>query len=245
MTTSKASMNRTPTPWARSTGPLLIGHRGAPLQARENTEAALDGAAAAGLDGVETDLQRTRDGWLVVHHDPILRDGQIIAFLSRKEALEADSDLLDIDQLRQFLEKHPAALLNLEVKTSAPLGDTRAEETAATLSTWPEELLERIWISSFDPLLLLQLAAAEVPVPLAFLVRDMSALALLPVLPVVAVHPRHELVTPELVRDWHGRGLGVFTWAVNDPELARSLLAIGVDGLIGGNPALLLEAAGR
>lgn len=232
-------------PWADHRQPLLLGHRGAPLAARENTAAALDGAVTAGLDGIETDLQRTRDGALVIHHDPLFRDGRIIALTSREDALLADPDLLDFEGLKGFMERHPQALLNLEVKTSAPMGDARAEETAAALQAWPAQLLQRTWISSFDPLLLLKLSEEGAPVPLAYLVSELSALQLLPVLPVAAVHPHHRLVTAELVKDWHGQELAVFSWTVNDAALAVRLLDAGVDGLIGDDPAVLLRAAGR
>ncbi|MFD9813905.1 glycerophosphodiester phosphodiesterase [Streptomyces sp. NPDC059080] len=53
--------------------PLVIAHRGAARQAPENTLAAVDAAHRAGLTWVENDVQRTKDGQLVVVHDPTLR----------------------------------------------------------------------------------------------------------------------------------------------------------------------------
>ncbi|WEX86822.1 glycerophosphodiester phosphodiesterase family protein [Sinorhizobium garamanticum] len=53
--------------------PLIIAHRaGAALDA-ENTIGALNAAAAAGADAIETDVRRTRDGALVCMHDADLR----------------------------------------------------------------------------------------------------------------------------------------------------------------------------
>jgi glycerophosphoryl diester phosphodiesterase len=49
---------------------LLIGHRGAAALARENSLEAIEAAAAAGVDGVELDVFRTRDGRLVLAHGP-------------------------------------------------------------------------------------------------------------------------------------------------------------------------------
>lgn len=239
------STSRIALPWAGRQGPLLLGHRGTPLTARENTAPALEGTLSAGLDGIETDLQRTRDGTLVIHHDPVFADGQIIALTDHRDAVRADPDLLDLAWLHEFMTRHGQAILNLEVKTAAPLGDARARETAAALRRWPRALLDRTWISSFDPLLLLKLAEEEVPVPLAFLVNEPSALGLLPVLPVAAVHPHYKLVSAEAVRRWHAEELAVFTWTVNDADVAAQLLEDGVDGLIGDDPALLLAAAGR
>ncbi|WP_079125247.1 glycerophosphodiester phosphodiesterase [Streptomyces lushanensis] len=54
-------------------GPLVIAHRGASAYAPENTLAAVDRAGDLGVDWVENDVQRTRDGALVVIHDDTLR----------------------------------------------------------------------------------------------------------------------------------------------------------------------------
>ena len=77
---------------------------------------------------------------------------------------------------------------------------------------------------------------------LAYLVAEESALAILPHLPVSAVHPHYTLVTRERVDGWHGAGLAVFTWTVNDGELAARMLEAGVDGIIGDEPQVLLDA---
>ncbi|MFE5757097.1 glycerophosphodiester phosphodiesterase [Streptomyces massasporeus] len=55
------------------TSPLVIAHRGASAYAPENTLASVDRAAELGIRWVENDVQRTRDGELVVIHDDSLR----------------------------------------------------------------------------------------------------------------------------------------------------------------------------
>ncbi|AKZ55095.1 putative secreted hydrolase [Streptomyces ambofaciens ATCC 23877] len=54
-------------------GPSVIAHRGASGYAPENTLAAVDKAAELGIRWVENDVQRTKDGRLVVLHDNSLR----------------------------------------------------------------------------------------------------------------------------------------------------------------------------
>ncbi|MEU0226058.1 glycerophosphodiester phosphodiesterase family protein [Streptomyces sp. NPDC006284] len=54
-------------------GPSVIAHRGASGYAPENTLAAVDKAAELGIRWVENDVQRTKDGALVVLHDNSLR----------------------------------------------------------------------------------------------------------------------------------------------------------------------------
>ncbi|MFF0743560.1 glycerophosphodiester phosphodiesterase [Streptomyces sp. NPDC004111] len=55
-----------------SAGPTLFAHRGASAYAPENTLAAVDRADAMGIDWVENDVQRTKDGELVIVHDDSL-----------------------------------------------------------------------------------------------------------------------------------------------------------------------------
>ncbi len=47
----------------------VIGHRGAASLAPENTFAGFDLALELGVDAIETDVQKTKDGRLVIFHD--------------------------------------------------------------------------------------------------------------------------------------------------------------------------------
>ncbi len=58
-----------PTPRPGDDRPLVVAHRGASAYAPENTLAAVDKAAELGFRWVENDVQRTKDGELVVIHD--------------------------------------------------------------------------------------------------------------------------------------------------------------------------------
>ncbi|MFH8611225.1 glycerophosphodiester phosphodiesterase [Streptomyces sp. NPDC018029] len=58
---------------ARHDRPLIVAHRGASAYAPENTLAAIDKARAMGFRWVENDVQRTKDGELVIMHDDTLK----------------------------------------------------------------------------------------------------------------------------------------------------------------------------
>ncbi|GAA1218935.1 MULTISPECIES: glycerophosphodiester phosphodiesterase [Streptomyces] len=53
----------------RNNAPVVVAHRGASGYAPENTLQAIDNADKLGFDWVENDVQRTKDGRLVVIHD--------------------------------------------------------------------------------------------------------------------------------------------------------------------------------
>ena len=52
--------------------PLIIAHRGASLQAPENTMPAFRRAIELGADGIELDVHMSADGYLAVIHDETL-----------------------------------------------------------------------------------------------------------------------------------------------------------------------------
>lgn len=68
-----------------------MAHRGGSALAPENTLAAIRGAVALGVEAVEVDVQRTRDGHLVVHHDETL---------ARTAGVERAVDELDLRELQ-------------------------------------------------------------------------------------------------------------------------------------------------
>ncbi|WP_440766036.1 glycerophosphodiester phosphodiesterase [Natronorubrum sp. DTA7] len=52
--------------------PEIVGHRGAEGLAPPNTMAAIQRALEVGVDGIELDVRQTRDGELLLFHDPVL-----------------------------------------------------------------------------------------------------------------------------------------------------------------------------
>ncbi|GEM87383.1 glycerophosphodiester phosphodiesterase [Meiothermus granaticius] len=218
--------------------PLLLGHRGAPRQAPENTLESYRLALQAGLDGLEFDVQRTRDGVLAIHHDFDL-EGQPIAELSWAELRASAPEIPRLEEVLALTQEFPGIWLNLELKSQPPDSDGREAALAELLQAQPN--LERLWISSFDPLALIRLKHLGVTVPLALLAYQQEMLELLPCLPVQGVHPHHSLLNEANVSEFKAKGWFVGTWTINDPALAQTLLRWGVDVLIGDFPERLLQ----
>src|SRR5512132_68121 len=98
----------------------VLAHRGVTTSARENTAAAFAAAADLGVDGFETDVRRTKDGALVLYHDRHLPDGRTLEALAYAE-LRHEHPELQILRVEEALERWPAMVWNLEVKTSAAM----------------------------------------------------------------------------------------------------------------------------
>ena len=59
------------------------------------------------------------------------------------------------------------------------------------------------------------------------------------------MHPRYMLLQyqPELMELFHGRGMKVNTWTVNDEENMKDMIARGVDCIISNHPDVLCRVA--
>jgi glycerophosphoryl diester phosphodiesterase len=250
-----------PVPGVLRVPPLLIGHRGVRGPLPENGLPAFRMALREGLDGLETDVQRTRDGVLVLFHDGQL-DGVPLVDWSYRSLLGRVPDLTTLDELLALVRQHPGVLLNVELKTTLPserslLGlagaAARSVELALAVARplLTSGLVERLIVSSFDPLALLALRLRAPSLRTAYLWSDEPATARLLRRPwpagwlhVDALHPRWSRVDAELVAYARRRRLALNVWTVNDAAEVRRLLALGASGIMADDPAALLEAAG-
>lgn len=158
-----------------SDSPLVVAHRGASAYAPENTLAAIGKAAEMGFHWVENDVQRTKDGKLVVLHDASLARTTNVeeVFPSRapwnvRDFTAAEVARLDagswfgsrykgarVPTLKQYMNRvsHNHQKLVLEIKNPA-LYPGIERETLKLLSNegWlsPEHLRSRLVVQSFS-----------------------------------------------------------------------------------------------
>lgn len=236
-----------PVPVLTRTRPLLIGHRGVRQIRDENTIIAFRYAFDEGLDGIECDVQRSKDGALVLHHDFELQ-GKRVSDLTRAEIRLLDPRIPDLHELLELAEEYPGTLINLEIKSDQLRSDGVERDVVRAVRA--SGLAERVIISSFNPvsLLRLRLLAPELRVALLY-APDMPRLLrqgfLAPWLHVDAIHPHESQVTAELLNKSRKRQLAVNTWTVNEPMRITSLTEQGVNAIMGDNPAILRQAAGK
>ena len=216
--------------------PLLIAHRGTPRERPENTLPAFLRALELGADGIEIDVHVTRDGTVVVHHDPVPRATAPSGRLAGRRI-----DALTFDELQGFSIRGMALIPTLAETLAVVKG--RAElfvelkgagiESAVVEQIRRSAMPSRCAVHSFDhdairrlgelaPELRRGLLFDRAPTDIAGSMRDTGARD---------VWPRWELITPALVGAVHAAGGRVIAWTVNRPEVARALTAQAVDGL--------------
>jgi len=248
-----------------SARPLVFGHRGARAYAPMNTLPSFELALEQGADGVELDVQLTKDGKLVVIHDFTVdgtTDGKgAVKDLTFDEIRRLDAGVRFDDKFRGtriptleevFALMGGTALVNVEIKAPFQKGtdpeSTDGVERAVADCVLAAGMENRVIVSSFNPLTLRRFRAALPSVPLAFLyAKDVpfDTPSLMTGIPHEAYHPHYKLATRETVAAEHAAGRFVNVWTVNEPEDARQLLESGVDGLITDKPDIIRESVGR
>lgn len=220
-----------------STAVRVLAHRGASGVALENSIAAFLKARELGADGVELDIHATRDGELVVHHDPDLPSlGPIRDLAAAGLAGARLPNGEPIPTLSGALEVLGGLEVWIEVKALP------ADSDAALLARIDQAPSpELCGIHSFDHRIIARLHRARPGLRLGVLSASYPLDLTGPMLAAGArvLWQEARLIDAELVDTVHRRGGQVIAWTVNDQALARGLRQLGVDALCGNYPERL------
>lgn len=219
--------------------PWLLGHRGARGPFEENTVPALRHALDV-VDGLETDVQRSADGTLVLLHDLVVRGLRVSASEVRL-LRDRVPDLATLDDLFDLARERPGRMLNLEIKTDGRVWRRGRLERDLVRAVRASGLADRILISSFDPFAIARVRLLAPSLRTALLTTDEAPRGLRSGraarwLHVDALHPHDPQVDVRLLDRCRDRDLPVHVWTVNDPDRMRWLIDAGVGGLVGDRP---------
>lgn len=225
---------------------LILAHRGASGYAPENTWPAFELAREMGANGIETDVQRSADGVLVLVHDARVdrtTDGTgAVAALTWSELARLDAgSWLDerwagtrIVRCDDFLDwcfpaAGPPTGLTICLEVKAP---DAAEPLVATLQE--RGLTDRpdLQLTSFDWGSVLKVHAALPRLTAGFLTPrfDAEEIERVAAAGLAQICPRADLLTTELVAAAHARGLQVRAWGVATREHLARVYTTGADG---------------
>ena len=239
--------------WKQPHPTWIVGHRGAPRRARENTIESLDFAESFGVDGVEFDVRQTRDGEAVLFHDEeIVLGTQRIPVRSftwreiEKLAIPSEFGEYRIPRLEQIFHRYGRSLRYVvEVKSGNGMqAGTMARRVAKLADAFG--VADRCVVASFDAEFLKRMREAAPSIATSFLFDHPVALPspsqptpLFP--PVDAIGPKHDLVSPALLSQAAAAGLTVHPWTVDDAAEIRSLIASRVASITTNAPDVALE----
>jgi glycerophosphoryl diester phosphodiesterase len=213
---------------------LIIGHRGARAQQPENTLRALEEGIRC-ADFVEIDLRRSRDGELVVMHDPTVDrttngTGPVGALsltelkrldAGKGERIPAFQEVLDLVRGRCGLLaeiKEPGT----EDQIVARIRDTGFEDLFVI--SFHLSAIKRVKEGSTLKTGLIVSRRVPDPVDLAFRAG------------IDLILPRLDLVTGDMVQEAHRQGILLFAWTVNQVGDIHRMARFGVDVIASDDP---------
>jgi glycerophosphoryl diester phosphodiesterase len=230
---------------------LNYAHRGASGYYPENTMLAFQKGVEMGCEGIETDVQLTKDGVLILCHDELLdrtTDGKgLIAEKNYSEIAGLDAAKLwggkfksvTVPTLEELLDyvKDKDIIINLELKNS--IIDYKDIEKQVIDMVYKYKLKEKVIISSFNHYSIVRCKEIDNTLKLGLLYdcciykpgKYASELG------VNAVHPSfYSLNNEEVVKEIRSHNLMINTWTVNDEKYMHLLAKLGIDGIITNYP---------
>ena len=207
-----------------------IAHRGAKLELPENSIEAFVRALDRGADAIELDVHATRDGVLIVHHDPSIRlPGRvlrtpIVESTWREIATVQLAPGIGVPTLEAVLDSLPSdRTAYVEIK-----GLGLANLVAPAIGHDP-----RCVVHSFDipTIAKMRELAPHLPRGILFEHGTPDVRSLMAETGARDVWPEWPLIDQTLIDLVHDAGGRVIAWTVNDPKVAKRLVAAGVDGV--------------
>jgi glycerophosphoryl diester phosphodiesterase len=239
--------------WRQEHPVWVVGHRGAPRRARENTLDSFDFAESLGVDAVEFDLRQTRDGEAVVFHDEQIQLGNqhlpLKSFTARElEKLMLPSEFGEyrIPKLEEVFHRYGSSLRYVVEVKVAPSTQrlTMARRIAHLASVFG--VTKRCLVASFDAETVKLVREVDPAMAVSFLFDRPVALPepgrptpLFP--PVDAIGPAKELVTAQVMDQATRSGLSVHPWTADEEPEIRRLLSLGVASVTTNAPEIALR----
>ncbi|MFC7679721.1 glycerophosphodiester phosphodiesterase [Paenibacillus sp. GCM10028914] len=232
---------------------INFAHRGASAVCPENTMAAFRKALELGATGIETDVQMTKDGSLVLIHDETLRrttNGQgFVKDYTWEEIREFDAGawfnedfrgerLPSLEELL-LLTKNHGTVINIELKNGIIQYPGLEEKVIAMVQSLGME--DRVVLSSFNhySLVKCKALAPEIRTGILYMEGLYKAWEYAQTVGADALHANKYAVLPEWVEEAKARGIVYHPFTVNDPQEMKRLIAAKVAGIITDHPDLL------
>jgi glycerophosphoryl diester phosphodiesterase len=236
---------------------LVFGHRGASAYAPMNTLPAFELAVKQKADGIELDVQLSKDGQLIILHDFTVDHSTDGRGYARDKTL---AELRELDAGIKFGEQYRGTriptleevfeavghklFINVEIKSITEDTDGVEQVTADCITRHGME--KRVIVSSFNPLTLERFRAILPDVPIGYLYSPVEQpfADRIDVLPHEARHPYHEMIDEAYMQWARQNRYFINTWTVNDPARTRELRALGVNAVITDKPDVMREVLG-
>ncbi len=224
--------------------PKVIGHRGAAAYAPENTLASFREARRRGATWVEIDVKLTADGVPIVMHDPSLKRTMGVDRLvaeTRRADLPGDVPTFE-EAIACFAELGLGC--NVEIKPCEGREAETARTTVATLGRcWPGTLPPPL-LSSFKDAALAAAREAAPEIARAILLDEIRDdwRSRAEAVGAAGVNTNGKRLTAPRAVEIRQAGYALSVYTINDGDVARALVGMGVHCIITDAPDVILAA---
>lgn len=225
---------------SHGTGFHSVAHRGDPVNHRENTLPAVASAVAAGADIVEIDIKTTADGEVVVLHDDSLQrlwhDSRMITDVLHGELRTIGDHDHQIPLLAETLEligsSDSALLIDMDSPRWAAPGLAVVTDCLTAGKITADQVL---WCGRPDSLALIRSSDPEARIIFSWdesdADGDLPPDSMINELSPECFNPHWPMIDKKVI-DWAAElGLAISCWTVDDAELMRRLLVLGLDAM--------------
>ncbi|ASK63271.1 glycerophosphodiester phosphodiesterase [Virgibacillus phasianinus] len=223
----------------------IIAHRGASKLAPENTLPAFQLAYELGAEGIETDVQLTKDQIPVLMHDEGLkRTTNGYGYLkdyTYKELKQLDAGswfsssftgtkLLSLEELLSWIKDKPL-YLNIELKNNK-IDYTNLEKIVYTMLN-DYQLLNRTTLSTFNPKSIKRMKKLDKQIESALLTsrRRKDLVTYAKSLGASAIHVKYRLLSRKLVDNCQREGIAIRIYTVNKALRIKRCFNLNCDGI--------------
>lgn len=229
----------------------VIAHRGYSGKFPENTMLAFRKAVEAGCDGIEFDVQLTKDGEVVIIHDELVdRTTDGIGFvrdytyedlkkLNAAKLHSTEGMFEEIPTLEMYCQwvQNLDIVTNIELKTSVYFYTGLEEKVLEIVKRYGLE--QQIIVSSFNHSSIVRMKQLAPEILCGALIYGHSignAGAYCESMGFECYHPDCKDITKEILEDCKAHGIQVNTWTVNDMGMLEQLYDWGCDSVITNHP---------
>ena len=232
----------------------IFAHRGYSGKYPENTMIAFKKALECGVDGIELDVQLTKDGEVVIIHDETIDrtttgKGFVVDYTYEElEKFDASFKFKDlgfnkIPTLREYFQlvKDYDIVTNVELKTG--INEYLGIEEKVWELIKEYNLEEKVIISSFNHFSVMRMKKIAPQLKYGFLSEDwiIDAGKYTHSYGVQCYHPRFNNLVPDVIKELKKYNLEINTWTVNLEEDMRYLYSNNIDVIITNYPELAQE----
>ena len=215
---------------------INYAHRGASSYAPENTMEAFHLGIEMGANGIETDVQRTKDGILVLFHDDTIlrmtgKPGKIQDY-TYDELLTMPVSNYGLSGRIPRLEEFLEAFAHLDLQFAIEFKEAFTEQQTIDLLD-RFQMQEKTVLTSFKLECLMRAKLYAPQYKAGYLTDDVNPMVIkvLKTMGVEQVCPKGKLITPDLVEQLHGEGFSVRPWGVKSEVRMQAIYDAGVDGM--------------